>query len=404
MNSSLQEALRKLREAKQIEQPQAKRPAISSKHGSADGMEKQKEAQIPQQRQTVDDFDGVDFGMDDEDIFDQLLDESDLVILEESNSSSTQDTGVVAAHTQREQQLSSTRAAEASTVSGVRPSSSVLPSRQQSTVSSQAFLTPRNPESRASSRTIDRANDITTTVIRDSRKQASSLLQKRQAIPGPAGVLNDAQENGLASIAATQRPASPFKTPLSRRFRHEQSNGMDFEGGTWAAMLEHLNISAYKPSTAKAVVQTVELAEWPIRRVCEITHSQKVRIMLVQIREISACETDASVVMVDPTGEMHASIHEPVMKRFAHYLVVGTSIILKDVVAMKLAGAQPFLVITAASIEQIFAEKNEGSSNNPIVLSATQQTVTTPTHAPRDQELNGEEVLSAIGGQVTSSS
>ncbi|KAJ1848981.1 hypothetical protein IWW55_002101 [Coemansia sp. RSA 2706] len=241
------------------------------------------------------------------------------------------------------------------------------------------FTTPRHD-----GRTNSSANRtmITTTVVGQRGQRAFVSGAKRQKIPGPAGLIETSVASGAPS---TQKPTSPFRTPLSRRTHSEQSSNVDFEGGTWAAMLDHLHLPAYTPATAKTVTRTAEAAEWPIRRVLEATHTQRVRIMLVQLREMGSSDADASVSLVDPTGEMRASIHRPVMKRFVHFLAAGTSIILKDVVALKLPGVQPFLTITAASIEQIFTSKGAGTSENPIMLTATQAPADTPTQAPADR-------------------
>ncbi|KAJ2238605.1 hypothetical protein GGH98_006467, partial [Coemansia sp. RSA 454] len=218
-------------------------------------------------------------------------------------------------------------------------------------------------------------------------------------IPGPAGLVDSAEP----VAAATQKRASPFKTPLSRRMYNEQADSVDFEGGTWAAMLDHLKLPSYTPATAKSVVHANGAAEWPIRRVLEASHTQRVRIMLVQLRDMGSSDSDACVSVADPTGEMRASIHRPVMKRFLHFLAAGTSIILKDVVALKLPGAPPYLVITAASIEQIFTSKGAGTSENPIVLSATQGPGT-PTHAPTKCPESGAQPASQHVSEISSQS
>ncbi|KAJ2238600.1 hypothetical protein GGI13_008303, partial [Coemansia sp. RSA 455] len=182
----------------------------------------------------------------------------------------------------------------------------------------------------------------------------------------------------------TQRPVSAFKTPLAGRAKKEQSGEMDFESGTWAAMRDHLSMPSYKPLTAKEVIRTEERAAWPISRVSELTRAQNVPSMLVQLREIVSSESDASAVVVDPTGEMRASIHHAVMRRVALPLVAGTSIILNNVAVMKMSGWPPFLVITGSMIEQIFTVKSAGTREDPIVVQDTQKsTAFTPTHAPK---------------------
>ncbi|KAJ1732263.1 hypothetical protein LPJ61_002126 [Coemansia biformis] len=393
MFSPLQDALKKLRETKQTEQSQPKRAAVAApQHPLATG----------------DDLDDLDIGLDDADLFD------DLATDDSANGSGRAGSKCQAGEPQYElpathagalvppkpagapapppapsqARLSKFSFRPAPDLPGAGPEKhprtplAAMPS-QQGSVMSQAdvYATPRPADGRggssggAGSRSTAQARTITTTVVGRRAPRRLAAAMERQRIPGPAGILEDAAGS---SVAPTQKPTSPFKTPLSRAVEGEQTGSADFEGGTWAAMLDHLGMPAYKPSDAKDVTRTVEAAAWPIRRVLDIARTQRIRIMLVQLREMGNSDTDTSVVVVDPTGEMEASIHRPVVKRFVHFLAAGTSIILKDVVAMKATGSRPFLVITAASIEQIFTSKGPGSHEDPIILSATQTSGSAP--------------------------
>ncbi|KAJ2559736.1 hypothetical protein EV175_000202 [Coemansia sp. RSA 1933] len=353
MNSSLQEALRKLHEAKQTEQaPQAKRAAVANET---------RQTSVEDQLGQLDDLEDFDITAD-MDMFDDLMaGTSDLAALEYNGAAA----GPGSQPTQRNDtpiQSTSANSAIAST------------DRQQS----QSTGTPSRD---MVANTAKRTRTVTTTLVRENGRQSGAASsRRRQEIPGPAGVLGDAQNRAmeLGNIGATQRPASLFKTPLSRtrtaQLHAAHSGDVDFEGGTWMAMLEHLDMAEYNPVVAKTVISTVAAAEWPVRKVLELSQSQKVRIMLIQLREISVADSDASAMVVDPTGEMKASIHHRVMKRFGEYLGAGTSVIVKDVVAMKLAGNRPFLVITEEMIDQIFTEKASGAPSNPIAVHDTQMT------------------------------
>ncbi|KAJ2065679.1 hypothetical protein GGI17_000223 [Coemansia sp. S146] len=242
-----------------------------------------------------------------------------------------------------------------------------------------SFATPRPGSS--SSRAPGHVADFVTTVVNSSKRRALSTGHQRQEIPGPAGLIGAPIP---CVIAPTQKPVSAFKTPLSGRAQKEQSSEMDFESGTWAAMLDHLDMPSYKPLTANEVVRTEERAAWPIIRVSALTRTQNVPSMLVQLREIVSSESDASAVVVDPTGEIRASIHHAVMRRVALPLVAGTSIILNNVAVMKMSGWPPFLVITGSMIEQIFTVKSAGTYEGPIVVEDTQKAALfTPTRAPQ---------------------
>ncbi|KAJ2799617.1 hypothetical protein H4R20_004367 [Coemansia guatemalensis] len=421
MFSSLQDALNKLREAKQSVQSQPKRVAVA-----ADNHTQTRPPQPP-----AGDMDDLDIDLGDPDLFDDLL-VDDKVVAEEpplllpskvlpttadrptatttrfanatsdiGQSQMAQQTNIAESarrpgSTPATTQNNLSRFRYNSTPTGSSAASSQQrnaglppagPSRQSSAMSQTDMLAvARTPDGRSGSRAAAQTKTITTTVVGNGGRRAPLLSRKRQTIPGPAGLL----EETSTSVALTQKPVSPFKTPLSRRAEREQSSSVDFEGGTWAAMLDHLEMPTYTPSTAKTVTQTIEAAKWPIRRVLELLRTQRIQMMLVQLRDLGSSDTDASVVLVDPTGEMRASIHKPVIKRFIHFLAAGTSIILKDVVAVKVPGAQPFLVITAASIEQIFTSKGAGTHENPIVLSATQASIGTPTRAAVNQAASEE--------------
>ncbi|KAJ2560352.1 hypothetical protein GGH12_004879 [Coemansia sp. RSA 1822] len=384
MFSSLQDALKKLRETRQNEQSQPKRAAL------APDTNTQTIRPQPPAALDADGLDDLDF--DDVDLFDDLVAEDTLVVTETLGANSGPATAV------SPKVVSPARPVTQSTpTNGKAPlhrlASSGVPdqlSRQASTESqSDMFTTPRRDNNRKT----------VTTVVGKRSHRTPAVGPKRQRIPGPAGLVDSAEP----MVAATQKPASPFKTLLLRRTHTEQADSVDFEGGTWAAMLDHLSLPSYTAATAKSVVRANGAAEWPIRRVLEASHTQRVRIMLVQLRDMGSSDSDACVSVADPTGEMRASIHRPVMKRFLHFLAAGTSIILKDVVALKLPGAPPYLVITAASIEQIFTSKGAGTSENPIVMSATQGPGT-PTHAPTKRPEPGTQPASQHISEISSQS
>ncbi|KAJ1794818.1 hypothetical protein LPJ59_004457 [Coemansia sp. RSA 2399] len=382
MSLSLQEALRKLREAKQSEQaPQAKRAAVANedRHKGSHGL----------RSTSMDDM--LDFDVDAEmGMFDGLMpDDSDLATLENSGAPA-----VAEPQATRHNGTFIRPTPPASFVAD-----NATPSHTQANDASlqhtQGYATPSRAASAGSSviaGTTSHTRTVTRTLVHENSRQSSVAARRRQEIPGPAGIVSDAQQRAvdLTDAVATQRPTSLFKTPLSRtRASHlhgAHTGDVDFEGGTWMAMLDHLGVAEYNPAVAKTVICTDSAAEWPIRKVLDLPQSQKVRIMLLQLREIAVADSDASAVVVDPTGEMKASIHYQVMKRFGEYLGAGTSVILKDVVALKLAGTRPFLVVTEETIEQIFTEKAAGAPSNPIAIPDTQHTVAAPTQRPRDQE------------------
>ncbi|KAJ1962173.1 hypothetical protein GGI12_002807 [Dipsacomyces acuminosporus] len=401
MFSPLKDALKKLRESKQAQQPPpAKRTATASDEATT--FQKRQQPAAVETDNTADDLMEMGFdmeGLDDDGMIDDLL-VDDLVDSLETITPTKPSSAATNARIQNNSSLGLTSSARTGE-SHHTPFSqrSIQTSQRQQPHSgghsqhsqSDLFTTPRAVQDKANTRLNEQVKNITTTVVANkSGQRIPSLVGKRQELPGPAGLIGEAQSNG---VTLTQKRDSPFKTPLSRRTRNEQSSDVDFEGGTWAAMLDHLKMPAYKPSTEKQVTRTVEAAAWPVRRILDLMRAQKIEIVLVQLREVVSSDMDASAVVVDPTGEMRASIHKAVMQRFAHFLSVGCSIILRGVVALKLPSAQPFLVITADCIDQIFTTKGNGTHDDPIILSASQATAAatpvsipdTPSHAPRKQ-------------------
>ncbi|KAJ1855533.1 hypothetical protein LPJ76_003223 [Coemansia sp. RSA 638] len=426
MFSSLQDALKKLRETRQNEQSQPKRAAL------APDTNTQTIRPQPPAALDADGLDDLDF--DDVDLFDDLVAEDTLVVTETLGANSGPATAVspkvvsparpVTQVTGSRVPTQTTSRPSPSTANRTTPSTNNRQTPHQSHAVSGFESTPTNgkaplhrlassgvPDQLSRQASTESQSDMFTTPRRDNnRKTVTTVVgkrshrtpavgPKRQRIPGPAGLVDSAEP----MVAATQKPASPFKTLLLRRTHTEQADSVDFEGGTWAAMLDHLSLPSYTAATAKSVVRANGAAEWPIRRVLEASHTQRVRIMLVQLRDMGSSDSDACVSVADPTGEMRASIHRPVMKRFLHFLAAGTSIILKDVVALKLPGAPPYLVITAASIEQIFTSKGAGTSENPIVMSATQGPGT-PTHAPTKRPEPGTQPASQHISEISSQS
>ncbi|KAJ2890072.1 hypothetical protein GGI21_006316, partial [Coemansia aciculifera] len=296
MFTPLQEALKKLREVREIEQSQPKRQAVPTA--------------VPSPPQAIaDDMDDFDFG--DADVFDDLLVEdmampSDLPTMTQPTSAqppmpspvkptaTPQSVSRLAAFTYAKSPQKTAASQHQPTNGSQLPysssSSQILPvaslSRQVSCeVSQQDSLSTPRPAS-SNSRVPGQASDFVTTVVNASKRRVTSLAQQRQEIPGPAGLVGQPIP---CAIAPTQRPTSAFKTPLSRQTRNEQqSSDVDFEGGTWAAMLDHLGMPPYGPSTAKSVTRTEEMAAWPISRVLELTRSQKIPTMLVQLREVGS--------------------------------------------------------------------------------------------------------------------
>ncbi|KAJ1644720.1 hypothetical protein LPJ64_003636 [Coemansia asiatica] len=215
---------------------------------------------------------------------------------------------------------------------------------------------------------------IERTIVNRRKQKSTANMSGRQELPGPAGLINSTTEDIGETIAPTQRPVSVFRTPFARRPGAESASEADFESGTWSAMLDFLQLPSYTPKTAKRIMRdhkdSVGVSiQWVQKNVKQ---TQKVCRMLVQIQDIVGGDHDVNAVVVDPTGEMSASIHRQVVVDLARECTAGTSVILENVVVLVLAGARPSLVVTSASIVRVFAVETSGSRFNPIVLTQTQ--------------------------------
>lgn len=251
--------------------------------------------------------------------------------------------------------------------------------RCQPRTQTQALPVPPPTQPTATNVLVEQAQEqtITTTTTIDNVQRP----KRQQDLPGPAGmVCQRTTTNTPITNSAATTTVPKFNTPFSRssvRANKEADAAVatdaDFEeSSTWNTMLSHLNLPTYKPSTASQVIRTRECAGWPISRIQELTQTQKIDWALVLIREIVNNDSDASAVLIDPTGDIRGSIHHVAMKRLAHSLGPGTALILKHVVAMKLAGWPPYLVITEEMIAQIFTTRAAGTRQNPIILTPTQ--------------------------------
>ncbi|KAJ2702498.1 hypothetical protein H4218_000797 [Coemansia sp. IMI 209128] len=422
MFTTLEDALKKLREVRQTGSSQPKRHAVAEAPPDP-----------PENDTASADFDGPEFDLGDADVFDDLL-VGDMDMGNEPPSAAQPQslpvkptaTSVVtpaaasksvsrlaaftfaksAKRDAEEQQQYNTALQNTSepqqVSSSPKPSKSQppkVPSEQSQSIVLSELQVPSNSASQqqdlfatprpgsSSSIAPSKVSDFVTIVVNSAKRGLSSADQQHQKIPGPAGLTGAPVAD---ATVPTQKPASTFQTVLERLVKSEQPTDMDFESGTWAAMIDYLGMPSYRPLTASVVTRTEERAMWPICRVLKLTRTQKVPSMLVQIRDITSSEHDASAVIADPTGELRASIHSTVLRRVTIPLVAGTSIILSDVAAMKIPGWLPFIVITGGMIEQMFTVESAGTREDPIVVKDTQKgSVLASTLAPRAATASG---------------
>ncbi|KAJ2718304.1 hypothetical protein GGI07_005810, partial [Coemansia sp. Benny D115] len=235
----------------------------------------------------------------------------------------------------------------------------------QSRPANSPMVTPiaKKPSVGISSEFINRAasvgKTIEKTIVEHRRLRTSASSRTRQEIPGPAGLLNSLASIDLDSSApTTSQNKHPANTAIGSLSHSEQTSEVDFDTGTWAAMLDFLRLPLYTPRTAKTLLTSEHHSAigLPIRHVLgTVNKTQRIPRMLVQLRDVNGSEMDANAVVVDPTGEMGASIHKQVLRDLTRECTTGTSIILENVVAIVLPASRPFLVITSLAIKHVFA-------------------------------------------------
>ncbi|KAJ2365659.1 hypothetical protein H4S02_010633 [Coemansia sp. RSA 2611] len=376
MFTTLEDALKKLREVRQTGSSQPKRHAVAEAPPDP-----------PENDTASADFDGPEFDLGDADVFDDLL-VGDMDMGNEPPSAA-QPQSLPVKPTATSVVTPAAASKSVSRLAAFTFAKSAKRDAEEQQQYSTALQNTSEPQQVSSSPKPSKSQPpkVPSEQINSAKRGLSSADQQHQKIPGPAGLTGAPVAD---ATVPTQKPASTFQTVLERLVKSEQPTDMDFESGTWAAMIDYLGMPSYRPLTASVVTRTEERAMWPICRVLKLTRTQKVPSMLVQIRDITSSEHDASAVIADPTGELRASIHSTVLRRVTIPLVAGTSIILSDVAAMKIPGWLPFIVITGGMIEQMFTVESAGTREDPIVVEDTQKgSVLASTLAPRAATASG---------------
>ncbi|KAI1319924.1 hypothetical protein EDD11_002599 [Mortierella claussenii] len=217
-------------------------------------------------------------------------------------------------------------------------------------------------------------------------------VRSRRRLPGPAGnlpILSTEEKEQLFrsrgvpfgkdaklanSAAGSISPNSSIKKKMKAAVQHGPVDNM-FANGAWEEMLKAYGLPDYKPSTLirwKGMAPMIELSLSDITNRPEL-HRGKISALVVMIKEVALSEIDASVTLVDPSGEMRGTVHRTVLEQYKNNEIrTGTVLALKNVSVFSPTPISHYLIITSRNIIGIFLPRpstiilSQGSSQDRL--------------------------------------
>jgi hypothetical protein len=160
----------------------------------------------------------------------------------------------------------------------------------------------------------------------------------RPRIPGPAGelMLSSARKKDATGQSSTlkssqQAAQQTLPSPIITRGSDQAvsptdpAQDVDFYNGPWLTMLEHLQLPPFTPAQGNAL-----RFKFSIEYVLQDGWRVKVPQLVVVIKSI-ATDTNASVTLKDPTGEMQGTIHASVLDIHPNLIKRGAVLFLRQV-------------------------------------------------------------------------
>lgn len=185
----------------------------------------------------------------------------------------------------------------------------------------------------------------------------------RPRIPGPAGelMLSSARKKDATGQSSTlkssqQAAQQTLPSPIITRGSDQAvsptdpAQDVDFYNGPWLTMLEHLQLPPFTPAQGNAL-----RFKFSIEYVLQDGWRVKVPQLVVVIKSI-ATDTNASVTLKDPTGEMQGTIHASVLDIHPNLIKRGAVLFLRQVSVFTPAPDSHYLNITDANIVHIFPQ------------------------------------------------
>ncbi|OMJ15342.1 hypothetical protein AYI70_g7336 [Smittium culicis] len=254
----------------------------------------------------------------------------------------------------------------------------VTPKSRPSKNSSSQFSTPvqnrNNPTvnssfNKKSGNSIQNQNVVKehTTVTSIIKSASRSLVSSERGIPGPAnfsGSTNALSRNNSSLINDSDSfeqiqinndsPDPKYQASLEKSSNISLINDQDFDSVAWKYLLNEFDLPEYKPSTLANIDTSLEYFQWNIQRATLVESPRLIPYLLVLVNEYHPADIDSAATLIDPTGEISASIHHGFFQVRGNSLTVGSSILLKNVPVMKARDGSSYLVMTAKNTVKVF--------------------------------------------------
>ncbi|KAF9917531.1 hypothetical protein BX616_000690 [Lobosporangium transversale] len=197
-------------------------------------------------------------------------------------------------------------------------------------------------------------------------------MRSRRRLPGPAGelpVLSEEEKRQLfqsrgtpfnkeasTTAAGSISPNSSIKKKMKAAVYNGPVDSM-FTTAAWEQMLRTYGLPDYKPSTLakfKGITPLVEHTLSDIENRQEL-HRGKISSLVVMIKDVVLTEIDASVTLLDPSGEMRGTVHRTVLEQYKNNEIrAGTVLALKNVSVFSPTPISHYLIITSRNIVGMF--------------------------------------------------
>ncbi|XP_078377088.1 uncharacterized protein LOC144660357 [Oculina patagonica] len=244
---------------------------------------------------------------------------------------------------------------------------------------------------------------VTPVVNRSCNRTPSGIkTPTTRKFPGPAGLLpklspgQNLDDRSLVSPLPSTRKRSPVENKVHVS-QSSTSEDDDFNRDPWTYM--HQDFLKNVPLAKRYTIIRVYTEAIQQR----LDHG-KVPCLCALVKAFSLTEADASVLLKDPTGEIHGTLHRKVLEDFQSELAPGAGLILKHVSVFSPAPRKHYLNITPGNILQIYPpDPQYMSSSQSLASQCTQagnkreeQRVVIEDEVVSEQEANTTDERTAI--------
>lgn len=198
----------------------------------------------------------------------------------------------------------------------------------------------------------------------------SSKTPKTRRFPGPAGMLpklspdQNLDDPSFQSLLPSPKKASPVEKKQVSNL--SSSEDEEFSREPWNCM--HEECSKKVPNAMRYTIVRVfnEAFQQQLER-------GKVPCLCAIVKAFSLTEADASVLLKDPTGEIHGTLHRKVLENYQTELAPGAGLILKHVSVFSPAPRRYYLNITPGNILQIYPPDPQNIASSQALASQCTQ-------------------------------